>query len=148
MHLRPCLAVRYLSSESSPFKSVAGRIISSLANIKAIINHFNPKIDSWKSRHDIETLTENDVLEIVKDNYDSLTLKLFEGLDSYENYSSDTEKETLFFKEVLEQVVCQYSETIKQQRQSNNQEFCGDHNLLISEIIATQNASTQMDESS
>lgn len=130
-----------MSSENSPFKSIAGGIISSLANIKAIINHFNPKIDSWKSRHDIETLTEDNVLEIVKDNYDSLTLKLYEGLDSYENYSSDSEKEILFFREILEQVVSEYCESIKHQRQSSNQENNNDHISLINEIIAAQETS-------
>lgn len=135
------IAVRYFSSESSPFKSVAGRIISSLANIKAIINHFNPKIDSWKSRHDIETLTEDDVLEIVKDNYDSLTLKLYDGVDSYENYSSDSEKEILFFREMLEQVVTEYRETVKVQRSQSNQDNFSDHIALINEIISSQNVS-------
>lgn len=128
-----------MSSENSPFKPVAGKIISSLANIKAIINHFNPKIDSWKSRNDIESLTEENVLEIVKDNYDSLTLKMYDGLDSYENYSSESAKEIQFFREILEQVVSEYCESIKQQRQNSSQDNNNDYALLLNEIIQAQN---------
>lgn len=80
------------------------------------------------------------MLEIVKDNYDSLTLKLYDGVDSYENYSSDSEKEILFFREMLEQVVTEYRETIKVQR-SQSQDNFSDHIALINEIIASQNVS-------
>lgn len=107
--------------------------------MKAIINHFNPKIDSWKSQNDIESLTEENVLEIVKDNYDSLTLKMYDGLDTYENYSSESEKETLFFREILEQVVSEYCESLKQ-RQNNLQDGNNDYSSLLDEMMTAKNA--------
>lgn len=40
------------------------------------------------------------VLEVVRANYDTLTLKLQDGLDQYERYS-EQHKEAAFFKELV-----------------------------------------------
>lgn len=40
------------------------------------------------------------VLEVVRSNYDTLTLKLQDGLDQYERYS-EQHKEASFFKELV-----------------------------------------------
>lgn len=40
------------------------------------------------------------VLEVVRSNYDTLTLKLQDGLDQYERYS-EQHKEAAFFKELV-----------------------------------------------
>lgn len=40
------------------------------------------------------------VLEVVRSNYDTLTLKLQDGLDQYERYS-EQHKEATFFKELV-----------------------------------------------
>lgn len=40
------------------------------------------------------------VLEVVRSNYDTLTLKLQDGLDQFERYSEQP-KETAFFKELV-----------------------------------------------
>ena len=49
---------------------------NSLVNIKAITAHFNPKIEAWLASLQLSTPTEDQILEVVKSNYDSLTLKL------------------------------------------------------------------------
>uniref|UniRef100_A0AC11CYM3 Armadillo like helical domain containing 3 n=1 Tax=Ovis aries TaxID=9940 RepID=A0AC11CYM3_SHEEP len=66
---------------------------------RAIINHFNPKIESYAAVNHISQLSEEQVLEVVRANYDTLTLKLQDGLDQYERYS-EQHKEAAFFKEL------------------------------------------------
>ena len=52
------------------------RVTTSLINIKAITAHFSPKIDAWLSQQQLSTPSQEQILEVVKANYDSLTLKL------------------------------------------------------------------------
>ena len=52
------------------------RVTNSLVNIRAITAHFCPKIDAWLSSQQVSTPSEEEILEVVKCNYDSLTLKL------------------------------------------------------------------------
>lgn len=52
------------------------RVTNSLVNIRAITAHFCPKIDAWLSQQQVSTPSEEEILEVVKGNYDSLTLKL------------------------------------------------------------------------
>ena len=52
------------------------KVTNSLVNIKAITAHFNPKIEAWLAAQQLSTPTEDQILEVVKSNYDSLTLKL------------------------------------------------------------------------
>lgn len=79
------LAIRY-SSIGDDFKDVVDRIIASLINVRAIINHFSPKIEKWIEEHS-SFPTEDEILDILRNNYDSLTLKLLDELDQYERYS-------------------------------------------------------------
>ena len=55
--------------------------------LRSIINHFSPKIDAWSTANHIASLTEQQVLDIVRNNYESLTLKLEDDLDYYERYT-------------------------------------------------------------
>ena len=57
-------------------QDTAMRVTTSLVNIKAITAHFSPKIDAWLSQQQLSTPSEEQILEVVKANYDSLTLKL------------------------------------------------------------------------
>jgi len=98
-------AVRYSSQESNTFKEASDKIVPALVNILAIINHFSPKIDSWSSNNEVESLTEQDVLEVVRNNYDSLVLKLQEGLDVYDSYTSQEPEEDTFFQGMVRQVI-------------------------------------------
>lgn len=80
---------RYASS--TEWKEYAIKLMSQMSNIKSIINHFTPKIDAWSTANHVASLTEQQVLDIVRSNYDSLTLKLEEDLDHYERYSETNE---------------------------------------------------------
>ncbi|XP_015791968.1 UPF0668 protein C10orf76 homolog [Tetranychus urticae] len=100
------VAIKYSSMEgSSPCKNHATRLASSLINIKAIINHFNSKIEAWSIANQVASLTEDQVLEVVRNNYDSLTLILQDGLDQYENYASDKVCEITFFSQMIKKVI-------------------------------------------
>ncbi|XP_065071872.1 armadillo-like helical domain-containing protein 3 [Rhopilema esculentum] len=104
------LALRH-SSGDSEWKSSASRLASSLVNLKAIIHHFTPKIDSWANAHHSSSLTEDQVLGVIRSNYDTLTLKLIENLESYKKYT-ETPKETAFFTQLTRSITCRIRDSI------------------------------------
>ncbi|XP_050295406.1 armadillo-like helical domain-containing protein 3 isoform X2 [Anthonomus grandis grandis] len=79
------MALRYSMGEGD-FKEDALKLNNALFNVRAIIKHFNPKIEQWLASNNLSTPTEEQILDIVKKNYDSLTLKLQDLLDHYERY--------------------------------------------------------------
>uniref|UniRef100_A0A8C3U0J2 Armadillo like helical domain containing 3 n=1 Tax=Catharus ustulatus TaxID=91951 RepID=A0A8C3U0J2_CATUS len=92
-----------LSTNAGQWKEPASKVTHALVNIRAIINHFNPKIESYAAVNHISQLSEDQVLEVVRSNYDTLTLKLQDGLDQYERYS-EQHKEATFFKELVRSI--------------------------------------------
>ncbi|XP_074238886.1 armadillo-like helical domain-containing protein 3 isoform X2 [Saimiri boliviensis] len=92
-----------LSTNAGQWKEAASKVTHALVNIRAIINHFNPKIESYAAVNHISQLSEEQVLEVVRANYDTLTLKLQDGLDQYERYS-EQHKEAAFFKELVRSI--------------------------------------------
>ncbi|XP_021573693.1 UPF0668 protein C10orf76 homolog isoform X2 [Carlito syrichta] len=92
-----------LSTNAGQWKDAASKVTHALVNIRAIINHFNPKIESYAAVNHISQLSEEQVLEVVRANYDTLTLKLQDGLDQYERYS-EQHKEAAFFKELVRSI--------------------------------------------
>ncbi|GBP81815.1 UPF0668 protein C10orf76 homolog [Eumeta japonica] len=79
-------ALRF-STGDGEYKADALRLANCLVNVRAIVQHFSPKIESWLSQQNLSTPTEDQILEIVRKNYDSLILKLQEGLEAYERYT-------------------------------------------------------------
>lgn len=71
---------------------------------RAIINHFSPKIESWLTSQSLSTPSEDQILEVVRKNYDSLTLKLQDSLDQFERYS-DKPRHSAFFTSMMRGVV-------------------------------------------
>lgn len=67
---------------------------------RSIINHFTPKIDAWSAANHVTSLTEQQVLDIVRNNYDTLTLKLEDDLDQYERYT-ERPNETSYFSNIV-----------------------------------------------
>lgn len=59
----------------------------------------------------ISTPSEDQILEIVRQNYDSLTLKLQDFLDQYERYS-EKPKHTTFFTNMVKSVVSDTKQSI------------------------------------
>uniref|UniRef100_A0A1B6C119 Armadillo-like helical domain-containing protein n=1 Tax=Clastoptera arizonana TaxID=38151 RepID=A0A1B6C119_9HEMI len=97
------MAFRYASMDGD-FKDTALTLTNSLINVRAIINHFTPKIDAWLAGQALSTPSEDEILEVVRKNYDSLTLKLQDSLDQYERYSENPQHSS-FFTSMIRSVV-------------------------------------------
>lgn len=78
-------------------------LLNVLSNILAIIKHFQIKIKEWLVKMSLSTPTEEQILNVVRENYD-LTLKLQENLDSYERYNES--KHNAFFNAIITDVIC------------------------------------------
>uniref|UniRef100_A0A3Q1C3Q6 Armadillo-like helical domain-containing protein n=1 Tax=Amphiprion ocellaris TaxID=80972 RepID=A0A3Q1C3Q6_AMPOC len=102
MHQLPVQILR-VSTNTGQWKEAASKVTHALVNVRAIINHFNPKIESYAAVNHISQLSEEQVLEVVRSNYDTLTLKLQDGLDQFERYSEQP-KEAAFFKELVRSI--------------------------------------------
>ena len=72
-----------LAEKSNIEEAVA--LQKSLANILAINSHFGPKITEWSKENTVVTLTEAQVYDVLKNNYQSLTLKLVDNLDVFDS---------------------------------------------------------------
>ncbi|XP_064465666.1 armadillo-like helical domain-containing protein 3 isoform X2 [Ornithodoros turicata] len=105
------MALRYTSGELQ-WKESAAKLTNHLVNVRAIINHFTPKIDSWSASNHLTALTEEQVLDVVRCNYDTLTLKLQDNLDQYERYS-EKPKETAFFLHMVRHVVAHFKSSFR-----------------------------------
>ena len=97
------VAMRYVSGESE-MKASATKLSSCLVNVRAIIHHFAPKIDSWSVKNSKSALTEEEVLEVIRCNYETLTLKLMESLDTYVKYS-ELPNEASFFTSLVRTII-------------------------------------------
>jgi hypothetical protein len=69
----------------------------------AIIKHFQIKIKEWLADNSLSTPSEEQILEVVRKNYD-LTLKLQDSLDQYERYA-EKPKHIGFFTQIVKDVV-------------------------------------------
>lgn len=85
------------------YKDDVMKLMSSLVNILAIIKHFQNKIKDWLAEQNLSTPSEEQVLEVVRRNYD-LTLKLQDSLDHYERYV-ERPKHNQFFTNMVREVV-------------------------------------------
>lgn len=85
------------------YKEDVFKLLNSLVNILAIIKHFQIKIKEWLAKKSLSTPTEEQILSVVRENYD-LTLKLQENLDSYERYNES--KHNAFFNAIITDVIC------------------------------------------
>ncbi|XP_077984324.1 armadillo-like helical domain-containing protein 3 [Glandiceps talaboti] len=92
------------STNGGEHKDSAAQLTSNLVNIRAIVNHFTPKIDSWTAVNSLSSLTSDQVLDVVRSNYDTLTLKLQDNLDQYERYS-EKPGETAFFTQLVRSII-------------------------------------------
>lgn len=111
------------------------KLMNSLVNILAIVKHFQNKIKDWLASQNLSTPTEEQVLEVVRKNYD-LTLKLQESLDHYERYA-ERPKHTAFFTSIVRDVIVDarkniYS-SIKEVAQHAHQEL-----ICSSGVISSQ----------
>uniref|UniRef100_A0A2P2I2Q9 UPF0668 protein C10orf76 homolog n=1 Tax=Hirondellea gigas TaxID=1518452 RepID=A0A2P2I2Q9_9CRUS len=81
------MSLRYARTDGE-YKDASHKLTNSLANVRSIIGHFTPALDRYSHEHSIAALTEQQVLEVVRTNYESLTLKLHDSLDTYTKYTA------------------------------------------------------------
>lgn len=95
--------LRYTAQTDCEYKEDVLKLLNSLVNILAIIKHFQIKIKEWLTKKSLSTPTEEQILSVVRENYD-LTLKMIENLDSYERYNES--KHNSFFTAICTDVIC------------------------------------------
>ncbi|CAB0038225.1 unnamed protein product [Trichogramma brassicae] len=94
------MALRYANSETYEYKQSASELTNALTNIRDILGHFLVKITEWLKKENISTPSENQIMEIIIQNYDSLTLKLQDNLDQFDRYSENPSHLDFFDKMV------------------------------------------------
>ncbi|XP_019859629.1 PREDICTED: UPF0668 protein C10orf76 homolog [Amphimedon queenslandica] len=104
------LALRY-SSPGKDQASVANSLTSALYNIRSIANHFAPKIDQCCATNQTTALSTEQVLEVIRNNYDTLTLKLQDGLDQHDKYS-EKPKESPYFSQLVRNITSEARKTL------------------------------------
>lgn len=96
------LVLRYSAMTDTEFKDDVLKLLNSLVNILKIIKHFNQKIKEWLASKSLSTPSEEQILAIVRENYD-LNLTMIANLDGFERYNEQKYNE--FFKGVIVEVV-------------------------------------------
>lgn len=104
------MALRY-SMGGGEHKDTAMKITNSLINIRAITAHFQPRIEAWLAAQQLSTPSEAQILDVVRANYDSLTLKLQDSLDLFETYAENPTF-TSFFTNLIRAMVTDYRQEI------------------------------------
>ena len=110
-------AKRYSSPDAhSEYHLTASQLASNLVNVRSIAAHFHPRINSWSASNQITSITPEQVrptpsalcegclvlcvylqvLEVVRSNYDTLTLKLQDNLDHFEKYAEKLNEASFF----------------------------------------------------
>ncbi|EGC34221.1 hypothetical protein DICPUDRAFT_153625 [Dictyostelium purpureum] len=88
----------------SPVPESNNPLLNPLLNIRSIVQHFTSKLQLWSTENPEVALTAPQVSKIIKDNYDTLRLKLQENLDQYEPYVENP-KEILLFRHIVKELI-------------------------------------------
>ncbi|CAH8572149.1 unnamed protein product [Heterobilharzia americana] len=99
--------LQHSTSSVTEVKEIASTVVLQLSTLRAIVNHFNAKISAFSTLNNVTSLTENQVLEIVRENYDSLTLRYLENLDIVEEYMCHDDEDLLMFHNIVESITKQ-----------------------------------------
>lgn len=95
--------LRYTTMPDCEYKDDVIKLLNALVNILAIVKHFQNKIKEWLAEQGLSTPTEEQILDVVRKNYD-LTLKLQDSLDQYERYA-EAPLHSGFFQAMVRDVV-------------------------------------------
>lgn len=95
--------LRYTTMPECDYKDDVIKLLNALVNILAIVKHFQNKIKEWLAEQGLSTPTEDQILDVVRKNYD-LTLKLQDSLDHYERYA-EAPRHSAFFTSMVRDVV-------------------------------------------
>lgn len=92
-----------VNEKTTQYKEDVLKLLNSLVNILTIIKHFQIKIKEWLASQSLSTPTEDQILEVVRKNYD-LTLKLQDSLDQYDRYVEKPNYSS-FFSGIVKDVI-------------------------------------------
>lgn len=93
----------HIESQSAVDNSTYRILFQQLENVRIIIRHFSAKIEKFQELK-AGSLSEEQVLQIIKENYDSLQLHLLDGLDRLEPYVENP-RENKFFQQLVRKLV-------------------------------------------
>ncbi|KAL5962529.1 Armadillo-like helical domain-containing protein 3 [Taenia solium] len=74
---------QHCSSPKSTWEASAMDLRESVQNLKVIVKHFNDKISAYINKGGITSLTEAQVFQIIQNNYESLSLRVYKDLYKY-----------------------------------------------------------------
>lgn len=96
------LAKQAALSKKKDEKEAALKLANSLENVESIIGHFTSKINESKSE---PPLSEEEIREIVRNNYDTLSIRVKDNLDFYEKSSQpDKQFKRKLLKRIIDQI--------------------------------------------
>ncbi|PAA70060.1 hypothetical protein BOX15_Mlig017614g1, partial [Macrostomum lignano] len=93
------------SDPDHPLREAAMQLDRSLVNIRSIIQHFSPRIDEWAEAQGQRSLTQDQVLSVVRSNYESLTLRLYSQLDCFTSFRESIPNENAYFRQLTRKIV-------------------------------------------
>lgn len=94
------LAKQAALSKKKDEKEAASKLLNSLENVEAIIAHFTSKINESKSE---PPLSEAEIREIVRNNYETLSIRVKDNLDIYDSSQPDKHFKRKVLKRIIEQ---------------------------------------------
>lgn len=89
-------------------------MVQQLENIRTICRHFGGKLDQWQNDNPTATLSQEQVMVIIRNNYVTLKLNLLDGLDQFEAYG-ETPREVNFFRKYLRLAMLEFRASIEVQ---------------------------------
>lgn len=80
-------ALLHLPGSHLDLRTIVSDVILHMGNIRSITNHFAARIAAFSASNNLASLTEDQVLNVVRDNYESLNLRVYEGLSAPDEYN-------------------------------------------------------------
>jgi hypothetical protein len=81
-----------------------GVVLPNMSNVKTIVDYFTTKLEHWAVNNPDKTMSYDQVMQVIRANYETLKLKLEDTLDKYEPFSENP-KEVSFFRSAIRSVV-------------------------------------------
>lgn len=110
-------------SKKKDEKEAAAKLLNSLENVEVIIAHFTSKINESKSE---PPLSEEEIRDKIKNNYDTLSIRVKDNLDIYDSSQPDKHFKRKVLKRIVEQIRSQLA---------NLDELVNDQQTVLQSIL-------------
>ncbi|XP_055355333.1 armadillo-like helical domain-containing protein 3 [Paramacrobiotus metropolitanus] len=84
------MGLRYSAVQSASTQAAARKYLSAMTNLRSVINHFTPKIEAFSAEYQKVTMEREEILGVIKKNYDSLSLRLVDMTECFEKHANGT----------------------------------------------------------